>query len=215
MSSNQTDTSSNKWLSLFIKRIMDIVLCTMVLLITLPLLLIMPILVKLSSPGRVFFLQKRAGREMKSFEVIKFRTMKTNLSAQSTVWSKEEEERITSIGRFLRDYGLDELPQLWNILKGDMSIIGPRAMLEETAISIPEQYRSIFRMRPGVLSLAVIAGRRTIPMEKRIELHAQYVEEWSLALDFKILWKSLFVVLFRQDANEVLSPLPTDKTETK
>ena len=123
----------------------------------------------------------------------------------STTWTKREEERITPIGRFLREYGLDELPQLYNILKGDMSIIGPRGVLSASVETLSERDRRLFQMKPGVLNLAAIFGRRSLSVRKRIELHAKSVDDWSLALDIKILLKSLFVVLFRKDANEIIT----------
>ena len=192
-------------LSLTVKRFMDISLCGAVFILASPLFLVIPILIKLSSAGPIFFVQSRVGQNRKTFNLIKFRTMRPTSKKQALNWSKEEEERITPIGRFFRDYGLDELPQLYNILKGDMSIIGPRALLPVTADQISPQDHNIFLMKPGVLSLAAISGRRSIPMSKRIELHVKYVDEWSLTLDLKILWKSLFVVLFCKDANEIIT----------
>lgn len=189
-----------------IKRLADVVLCLVVILLTWPFLLLIAVLVKLSSPGPVFFIQERVGLGQKVFLMFKFRTMVVGPSRQqATVWTTAEEVRITPLGSFLRDYGLDELPQLLNILKGHMSIVGPRPPLLAQVEGYTERQRTMFQMRPGVLSLAAVEGRRSIPVEQRLELHVQYVETWSLALDLKILWRALFIVLRRQDAVEIVT----------
>jgi len=188
---------------LTIKRLLDIVLCLVVIILTWPGLALIALLVKLSSPGPVFFVQERVGLKQRIFQMVKFRTMVGKpLEETATVWTATEEARITSVGRFLRDYGLDELPQVLNILKGEMSIVGPRPPLPAQVEDYTAHQRKMFQMRPGVLSLAAVEGRRSIPMDKRIALHVKYVEEWSLRLDIKILWQALFVVLRRQDAAE-------------
>ena len=188
---------------LTLKRLMDIVLCLAVIFVFWPLLVLIAVLVKLSSPGPIFFLQERVGLEQKPFRIIKFRTMVERRSNEPVAaWTAEEEARITPVGRFLRDYGLDELPQVLNILKGEMSIVGPRPPLPVQVEGYTAHQREMFQMRPGVLSLAAVEGRRSIPMDKRIALHVKYVQEWSLGLDLRILWQSLFVVLRRQDAAE-------------
>ncbi|HQK99654.1 MAG TPA: sugar transferase [Smithellaceae bacterium] len=191
-------------IQLFIKRLIDVGVCLVLLVLGSPLLAVCAVVVKLSSPGPVFFVQTRVGRNEKPYRMIKFRTMTGAPDPQSMKWSAREEARITGAGHFLRDYGIDELPQLINIIKGDMSIIGPRSPLPQQVKMFPARYKKMFAMRPGVLSLAVIAGRRSVPIEKRYELHVQYVETWSLALDLKILWRSLFVVLRRESARDRL-----------
>jgi undecaprenyl phosphate N,N'-diacetylbacillosamine 1-phosphate transferase len=191
-------------IQLYIKRIFDIVVCILILIIGFPFLLLFGILVKLSSPGPVFFVQTRIGKKEEPYKVIKFRTMSGSPDKNAMRWTKSDEERITRIGHFMRDFGLDELPQLFNILKGDMSIIGPRTPLPQQVEAFPSRLKKMFTMRPGVLSLAAIAGRRSLTMEQRYELHVQYVETWSLKLDLKILWRSLFVVLRREAATEKL-----------
>jgi lipopolysaccharide/colanic/teichoic acid biosynthesis glycosyltransferase len=193
-------------LQMSIKRLFDIVLCLFILILTFPLFMLIALLVRFSSPGSIFFVQERVGRGEKTFYMIKFRTMIDSLAKEPVmVWTEAEEARITPIGRFLRDYGLDELPQVLNILKGNMSIVGPRPPLPAQVENYTEYQRQVFQMRPGVLSLAAVEGRRSIPMEKRIELHVKYVEEWSLGLDLMILWRSLFVVLSRQAASEIIT----------
>ncbi len=189
---------------LVIKRCLDIVVCTVLLVSGLPFLLIFALLVRSSSVGPVFFVQIRVGKNAKPYKIIKFRTMVGEPDENATCWSKSDEARVTRIRRFMRDYGFDEIPQLLNILKGDMSIIGPRSPLPQQVNSFSSHHKKMFRMRPGVLCLAGIYGRRSLTMEQRYDFHVEYVETWSLKLDLKILWQSLFVVLRREDANETL-----------
>lgn len=187
---------------LAIKRLVDLALSCVVLILGLPIFLAIGVLVIITSPGPVFFVQRRVGKNEKIFKLIKFRTMTGSRNEAVKVWNSSDEARITSFGRFLRDYGLDELPQVINIIKGDMSIIGPRPPLPEQVIEYTVEQRRSFLMRPGVLSLAAVRGRRAIPVDKRIEYHVEYVDTWSILLDLKILWQSLFVVLGRQNATE-------------
>lgn len=189
-------------IQLFIKMFFDIIVCSVLLIGSFPLLLLLALLVKLSSAGPVLFIQERMGKNEKPYKIIKFRTMVGQPDKHATCWNKSEEDRITPIGNFLRDFGLDELPQMFNIIKGDMSIIGPRTPLPQQMASLQPRLKKMFTMRPGVLSLAAIAGRRSLTMEQRYELHVQYVETWSLKLDLKILWRSIFVVLGRESARE-------------
>jgi lipopolysaccharide/colanic/teichoic acid biosynthesis glycosyltransferase len=185
-----------------LKRLFDITASVAILIVGAPLYLLLAVLVKLTSPEPVFFMQERLGWHEQPYKMIKFRTMTGQTDQDATRWTQAEETRITPIGSFLRDYGLDELPQAINILKGDMSVIGPRPPLPQQVVAFPPELHKMFGMRPGVLSLAAIEGRRSLPMEKRYELHVKYVETWSLKLDLKILWRSLFVVLGKESAQE-------------
>jgi len=187
---------------LVIKRIFDLCASLTILVVGLPFLLLIGLFVKIASPGPVFFIQSRVGKNGKIYRMIKFRTMTGMPDSQAMRWTLKDEQRIFRGGHFLRDFGLDELPQLLNIIKGDMSIVGPRPPLPQQVNAFPARLKKMFTMRPGVLSLAVIAGRRTLTLEERYDLHVQYVKTWSLKLDFKILWRSLFVVLRREGASE-------------
>ncbi|GAB5548600.1 MAG: sugar transferase [Sandaracinaceae bacterium] len=187
------------------KRVIDIGLSVVALEAALPVMALLVPAVKLSSPGPLLFVQERVGKDGRVFKMYKLRTMKMQPDGdQPLTWTKSDEDRVTPIGRLLRDYGLDELPQLYNILRGDMSIIGPRPPLPAQVETYTDEQREVFKMRPGVLSLAAVEGRRSLTPERRIELHVEYVRSWSLALDFQILWRSLFVVLGRQDAVDAL-----------
>ncbi len=202
-------------LQLTLKRLLDIVLCLVVLLVSGPALLLIALLIKVTSPGPVFFVQERVGLGQRVYRMPKFRTMTDRPSGRSKLaWTAEDEARITPLGRTLRDYGLDELPQLYSILKGDMSIVGPRPPLPAQVESYTERQKRMFRMRPGVVSLAAVEGRRSLPVEARIDLHVRYVESWSLRLDLQILWRALFVVLGRQDAVEVSTYSEVDRCES-
>jgi len=189
---------------LAVKRLFDIVVCLLLAVLLWPFLVVLGLIVKLSSAGPVFFFQKRIGYRGRSFTIAKFRTMTAQRDGPApTRWSSSEEERITRVGRSLRDYGLDELPQLFNILKGDMSIVGPRPPLPEVAKGFTPREREMFAMRPGVISLAAVEGRRSITMEQRTGLHVKYVERWSLWLDVMILARALSVVLRRANVDEI------------
>jgi lipopolysaccharide/colanic/teichoic acid biosynthesis glycosyltransferase len=197
-------------LELAIKRLLDVLGCAVILVFGFPVFLLIAAMVKLSSAGPVFFLQTRVGKDEKQFLLIKFRSMRGSPAQNVSTWTRNEEARITPVGEFLRDYGLDELPQVINIIRGEMSIIGPRPPLPVQVMKYTPEERKAFRMRPGVLSLAAVEGRRSIPMEKRIELHVEYVENWSLGLDLKILWRALAVVLRREHASDVITTQDED-----
>ncbi len=188
-----------------IKRLIDVILSLALLILGFPLWVVLAILVRLSSPGPILFVQERVGKDGKPFRLCKFRSMTVAPPGSHPAgWSEAEEARITRVGRFLRDYGLDELPQVINILKGDMSIVGPRPPLPGRVRHYTERQRKVFQMRPGVTCLAAFLGRRSIPMEERVELHVQYVERWSLWLDLIILLRTIPVVLGRKDARDIL-----------
>ncbi|MDD5306767.1 MAG: sugar transferase [Deltaproteobacteria bacterium] len=186
-----------------VKRLFDVGASTAVLGFGWPVMVGVATAIRATSSGPVFFIQERAGRGGRPFRMYKFRTMTHRPDkAQTLDWSSEEAAAVTPIGSFLRDYGLDELPQVLNILKGEMSVIGPRPTLPRQAEEFCEREKRMLDMRPGVLSLAAIRGRRGISMSERYELHAQYVDTWSLLLDLEILIKSAVVVLGRQNAVE-------------
>ena len=188
-----------------IKRLFDVASCGSIALVLSPVVPLVALAVKLESEGPVLFVQERAGKGGRPFNIYKFRTMtQPPADHDPTKWSAADEVRITRIGNLMRDYGIDELPQLFNILKGDMSVIGPRPPLVQQAEEYEPWKRRMFDMRPGVLSLAAIKGRRSLSVEDRIRYHVEYVDNWSLLLDLKILFSSLFVVLSREHAAEQL-----------
>jgi len=188
-----------------IKRLFDIIVSFTALVFAFIPMAVVAILVKADSDGPVIFRQKRLGKDGKVFEMLKFRTMKTNSEfTGSGVYSNDSDSRVTKIGRILRKTSIDELPQLINILKGDMSLLGPRPPL--TYHPWPyEQYtdeqRRMFDVRPGITGWAQINGRKDVEWHKRIELNVWYVDHVSLLLDIKIFFITILKVL-RNDDNE-------------
>ncbi len=174
-----------------LKRLFDIVASLLLLVLLCPLFLIVAIGTKLSSPGPVFFLQKRVGRGKKLFTMVKFRSMRVN-TTQDTAWSKNEDPRKTRFGSLLRKLSIDELPQLFNVLKGDMSLVGPRPEIpfyvEQFKESVP-LYMVKHQVRPGMTGWAQVNGYRgDTSIVKRIEHDIWYIENWSVSLDIKILF---------------------------
>lgn len=188
-----------------VKRTFDIVASGLGLLLLLPLLVVMALLVKLSSRGPVFYLQARVGRDGSEFDMLKFRSMRSDAEASSgPVWTTENDPRVTGIGRFLRRYSLDELPQLWNVLRGDMSLVGPRperkVFVEKFSQEMP-RYFERHRVQSGLTGWAQVNGLRgdtSISERTLYDLH--YVENWSLALDIRILLMTIHHVLRGENA---------------
>ncbi|CCJ34281.1 sugar transferase [Caloramator australicus] len=185
-----------KKLQLFIKRLFDFLLSLILLIVLSPLFLIIAILIKLDSEGEVFFKQERAGLNGKPFMIYKFRTMVKNAEKIGDgYYTGENDPRITRIGRFLRKTSLDELPQLINILKGEMSIIGPRPTLMYQVEKYDDFQRKRLLMKPGVTGLAQVYGRNSLSWPERIKYDVYYVENWNLWMDIKIFFKTFLVVL--------------------
>ena len=187
------------------KRLMDVIISLILIILTLPIMLIAIIGVKLSSKGPVIFKQKRVGKNNKIFTMYKFRSMKMNAESD-TAWTTNNDPRKTRFGTFMRKTGIDELPQLFNVLFGSMSIIGPRpelpAFVEQYSKTIP-LYRVKHQVKPGITGLAQIYGfRGDTSIEKRIELDIDYIENWSLFNDIKILVITPFKMFNRNEKYE-------------
>ncbi|NLI70317.1 MAG: sugar transferase [Firmicutes bacterium] len=180
---------------LCIKRSVDIVGSSIGLLILLPLFLIVALVIRMDSPGPVFFLQERSGIGGKKFRIYKFRTMVDGAEKIGAGYAVErEDERITRSGKFLRRSSIDELPQLINVLKGEMSLVGPRPTLPYQVEGYTDRQRGRLKMSPGMTGWAQVNGRNIIDWPERIELDLWYIENWSLWLDFKILLRTMFMV---------------------
>ncbi|MCF1613592.1 sugar transferase [Tetragenococcus koreensis] len=192
-----------KQIRLFIKRIFDFFGSLIGIIILLPLLLIISIIIKINSRGPVFFKQKRLGKNGKVFNIFKFRTMVTDAEKKGDgIFVKNENDnRITSVGKILRSASLDELPQLLNVIKGDMSLIGPRPPLPYHPYEY-EEYPSVqkerFKMRPGVTGLAQVKVRNSVPWDKRMTFDVEYVNNFSIWLDFKIILLTIRSILFKE-----------------
>ena len=184
------------------KRIFDILVSGLFLIILSPLIIVISIIIKLTSKGSVFFKQRRIGRLNKEFYIYKFRTMRTDTPNVATHLLKDPEKYITPIGKFLRKTSLDELPQLFNVLKGDMSLVGPRPLLVEYLPLYSEEQMKRHHVRPGITGYAQVNGRNNISWTKKFELDVYYVENFSLWLDIKILFQTVAKVLGQADINQ-------------
>jgi lipopolysaccharide/colanic/teichoic acid biosynthesis glycosyltransferase len=152
--------------------------------------------VKLDDRGPVFFRQERVGRGGRRFRVWKFRTMVVDaVSKGRGVAVAHNDERITRVGRFLRNSGVDELPQILNVLVGEMSLVGPRPTLAYQVERYSSFQKRRLEVRPGITSLAVVSGRNALSWNERIELDVWYIDHWSLSLDLKIMLRTLWCVL--------------------
>lgn len=178
-------------ISLTIKRVVDITVAVVTLALGAPLFLFLMILVRLESPGPMLFRQLRSGRNGRPFWMFKIRTMYDGVphlrNPDGSAFVGRGDPRLTRMGRFLREFSLDELPQLYNVLRGDMSIIGPRPEKTDYTAELPEWAREKLALRPGCLSLPLIHGRNELPWSERNELDVYYVRHFSLWLDLKIL----------------------------
>jgi lipopolysaccharide/colanic/teichoic acid biosynthesis glycosyltransferase len=156
--------------------------------------------IKLDSRGPVFFRQERVGKDGKRFRVWKFRTMIAGAVNRGLGLNvAHDDSRITRVGRVLRNLGLDELPQLLNVLASEMSLVGPRPTLAYQVERYDTFQRRRLEVRPGITSLAVVSGRNALSWEDRIELDVWYIDHWSLWLDLRILAKTLWVVLVKRE----------------
>ena len=174
------------------KRLLDLLIAILALVVLSPLMLIVALLVRLRMGSPVLFRQVRPGWQERPFTVLKFRTMRDPRSQEELL--QPDGERLTPLGRLLRRLSLDELPQLWNVVRGDMSLVGPRPLLTEYLERYtPEQHRR-HQVRPGITGWAQVHGRQDIPFSKRLELDVWYVDHRNLALDMKILFRTFFRV---------------------
>lgn len=180
-----------------IKRILDILLSFFALIVLSPVLMIVAVLVRVNLGAPVLFRQQRPGKNERIFTLYKFRTMTDQKDLQGN--PLPDELRLTRFGRFLRSSSLDELPELFNILKGDMSIVGPRPLLVEYLPLYNECQKKRHDVRPGLSGLAQVSGRNSITWEERFELDVQYVETMNLALDIKIIFLTLWKAFIKRE----------------
>ncbi len=201
----------------FFKRLIDIILALLVLIILSPVLLITAIAIKIESPGPVIFKQRRLGLGGKEFNIYKFRSMVQNAEhTGSGVYSGKGDARVTKVGRIIRATSIDELPQAVNMLKGDMSLIGPRPPLTYHPWPIEEytvEQRRMFDVRPGITGWAQVNGRKEVEWHRRIELNVWYVDHVSFWLDVKIFFMTIFKVATNADNVNNGATLESNKEE--
>ena len=188
------------------KRLLDIVVSTGLLLALTPLLAAVILLIRLDSPGSIFFAQERVGFNKRRFRILKFRTMVDGSDqqqqmleelneAEGPVFKIKNDPRVTRVGRFLRRFSIDELPQLFNVLKGEMSLVGPRPLPIRDVKRIDVQWhKRRFSIKPGITCLWQVNGRSNIGFDEWVRLDLDYIDRWSLGLDMKILMKTIPVV---------------------
>ncbi len=188
-------------INLTIKRGLDFILTLVGTIITSPVILVISILIKCTSKGPVFFKQERLGLHGRPFRIIKFRTMVVNAEHMGTgvVINEKDDPRVTKIGRFLRSTSLDELPQVFNVLKGDMSLVGPRPPVTyhpyEGYENYPEWAKKRFEMRPGMTGLVQVTIRSDASWDDRMKIDIQYVNKFSVLFDIRILFGTVKTVL--------------------
>ncbi len=186
----------------FWKRIFDLLAVLAGILLLWPVMLALAIWIRLDSPGPAVFSQERAGKGGKPFTFYKFRSMRTDVDKFGASPKSGDDPRLTKAGKFLRETSLDELPQLFNVLKGQMSLVGPRPLyMSQMAEWNPRQKRRL-EAKPGITGLAQVSGRGGLTIEEKLELDVQYVEQASFIQDLKILWATFIQVLGRKSIYE-------------
>lgn len=185
--------------SVWIKRIFDLIVGLFGTIVSAPIILMFAIIVKATSKGPALYKQERVGRMGKTFKVIKLRSMRQDAEAQTgAVWAQKDDPRITPIGHFMRKTRIDELPQFWNVLKGDMSMVGPRPerpILTETFTSTNHDFAKRLRIIPGITGYAQINGGYDISPDEKCKLDNYYIEHYSLWFDVKMLFGTLKIVV--------------------
>lgn len=185
----------------FFKRLIDIVVSFTVLILFSPILLVITLLLFFSNKeGGVFFLQERPGKDEKLFKMLKFKTMTDERDVDGKLLP--DKQRITKVGRFIRSISLDEIPQLLNVLKGDMSIIGPRPLLPLYLPLFSEEQARRHEVRPGITGWAQVHGRNHCKLSKKFEMDVWYVDHYSFLIDLKIVWMTILYVLKRSDVGD-------------
>lgn len=189
------------------KRLFDFTVSLVLIIMLLPIFLIISIIIAIDAGNPVIYKQYRVGRDNKLFYIYKFRTMKNNTRLAATKDLTEAESVITKSGRILRKTSLDELPQLFNVLKGDMSFVGPRPLIpEEKEIRILRKEYGIYSVRPGITGWAQVNGRDMLSDEEKALFDKEYIDKQSIAFDIKIMFKTVMVVLKRENISEGSEP---------
>ncbi|WBW99452.1 sugar transferase [Oceanirhabdus sp. W0125-5] len=200
---------ARKGFQFFLKRVMDIILSAVGIVLLCPVFILISIAIKLDSKGPIIFKQCRVGKGNKNFNIYKFRTMRQNAHKEQKleignihefVFQSGEDPRITKVGNFLRKTSLDEIPQLFNVLIGNMSLVGPRPEIPEVVEHYPKEYMQRLSVLPGITGLAQISGRGEIELGKTIYYDLKYIKNFSVWYDVKILFNTIFSVLRKEGA---------------
>ena len=205
------------WLGRVWKRFFDVTVAIAALVVFAPMFGLIAVAIKVSSPGPVLFSQERIGWQGRTFRIIKFRSMVHHAqylrNRDGSAYSADTDQRVTRLGRLLRQSSLDELPQLWNVVRGEMSLIGPRPELAEGIESYrPADFRRL-NVRPGMTGWAVVHGRNDVPISMRRELDTWYADRAGFLLDLKILCKTIATVVVREGINRTGGPPLPDASE--
>jgi len=197
-------------LNIIIKYLFDLFVGAVIFILLIPVMLIIAIAIRIDSPGPIGFSHKRVGHKGKQFDCYKFRTMVINANeilteliakdpALKEEWEQnfklKDDPRVTRIGKILRKSSLDELPQILNVIKGEMSLVGPRPIVEDEIVRFGEHARDCFMVRPGMTGLWAISGRSDMDYEERARMEAWYIHNWSMWLDISILFRTISVVI--------------------
>ncbi|MCT7471113.1 sugar transferase [Aliarcobacter cryaerophilus] len=206
----------------YLKRIFDIVFGTIGLLVVLPLFVIVAIAIKLDSKGAVFFKQARLGKDKKPYMIYKFRSMVENAENIGTgIFNMKNDSRVTKVGQFLRDTSIDELPQFINIIKGDMSFVGPRPPVTYELgdlDKLTQEFNDRFRVKPGVTGLAQVSGRNELSWDEKVLYDNKYIEsfyKWGILLDIKLILLTIVKVLKNEGSHEVAENVEKDMARIK
>lgn len=197
-----------------VKRLFDLFSCALGLVFLAPVFLLVALAIRLDSPGPVFFRQERVGRFGRPFRIFKFRTMVADAERRGAQVSRGDDPRITRIGQFLRRYKLDELPQLLNVVRGEMSLVGPRPEVPRYVAAYPEAYARILQVRPGITDFAALEFRNENELlsgvenpekkyledilPRKIEYYYSYISRQSMATDLRLIFRTLGAILFRR-----------------
>lgn len=192
------------------KRLYDMILSFIGCIFLIPISLIIGSIIKIDTPGPIFVKLKRIGAQRREFNLYKFRSMidkaqamkkdmlENNERVDGPLFKMKKDPRITRTGRWLRTWSIDELPQLYNVLKGDMSLVGPRPHEPEEVAKYEKSQRKLFNIKPGITGMAQVSGRSDLPFDEEVRLDTYYIENWSLWLDFQILLKTIVTVIFKR-----------------
>lgn len=198
------------------KRVFDLISSLIGFIFFLPLFLIISLIIKLSSPGPIFFKQKRIGKDNEEFYILKFRTMRIDTPNVATHLLENPDKYITKIGKVLRKTSLDELPQLINIIRGEMSVVGPRpALYNQLDLKEMRTKKGIHKLVPGLTGWAQINGRDEIPLKEKVELDKYYLENRSFWFDIEIIFKTVISVAKSDGVQEGKKDIKLDKTKVR